>query len=193
MSDGPCRPGGTVLLTGLPSSGKTTIATATRTRVAEAGYAVEVLDGDDVRGRLWPELGLTPDDRKQNLGRITTLALMLARHGVLVLVAAIAPYAADRELMRIRHEDAGLGFAEVHVATALSACEQRDVKGLYGRRARGELTQLTGVDAVYEEPLVPHLRMDTAAETVDESTDRVLDLLLRRELIAAPPLRNGRP
>ncbi|MEU4711028.1 adenylyl-sulfate kinase [Nocardia salmonicida] len=186
MNDGPCRPGGTVLLTGLPSSGKTTLAIATRQRVAEAGYPVEVLDGDDVRGRLWPKLGLSPDDRKRNLGRITTLAVMLAGHGVLVLVAAIAPYAADRALMRARHDDAGLDFAEVHVATALPACEQRDVKGLYARRARGELTQLTGVDAAYEEPLLPQLRIDTAAETVAESTDRVLELLIRRELFAAP-------
>ncbi|MGW6123360.1 adenylyl-sulfate kinase [Nocardia sp. NPDC055165] len=185
MNDGPCRPGGTVLLTGLPSSGKSTIAAATRQRVAAAGHRVEVLDGDDVRGRLWPELGLSPDDRTQNLGRITTLALMLAGHGVLVLVAAIAPYAADRTLMRVRHDDAGLDFAEVHVATALSTCTQRDVKGLYGRRSRGELTQLTGVDAAYEEPLLPALRIDTTAEPVAESADHVLDLLIRRGLITA--------
>ncbi len=175
-----------MLLTGLPSSGKTTIATATRHRVADAGYPVEVLDGDDVRGRLWPELGLTRADRGQNLGRITTLALMLAGHGVLVLVAAIAPYAADRELMRARHDEAGLDFVEVHIATALSACEQRDVKGLYGRRLRGELTQLTGVDAAYEEPLLPHLRIDTTVESVAESADRVLELLIRRGLFTAP-------
>ncbi|MFD3458900.1 adenylyl-sulfate kinase [Nocardia fluminea] len=192
MNDRPCRPGGTVLLTGLPSSGKTTIAIATRHRVAAAGQRVEVLDGDDVRGRLWPELGLSPDDRTQNLGRITSLALMLAKHGVLVLVAAIAPYAADRALMRVCHEDAGLDFAEVHVATALSTCAQRDVKGLYGRRSRGELTQLTGVDAAYEEPLLPALRIDTTAEPVAESADRVLDLLIRRGLITAP-LPSPRP
>ncbi|TCJ93817.1 adenylyl-sulfate kinase [Nocardia alba] len=189
MNDGACRPGATVLLTGLPSSGKSTIAAATRHRLAAAGYPVEVLDGDEVRGRLWPELGLAPDDRKQNLARITTLALMLAGHGVLVLVAAIAPYAADRALMRDRHEDAELEFAEVHVATALSTCAQRDVKGLYGRRSRGELTQLTGVDAAYEQPLLPHLRIDTEAESVAESTDHVLELLNRRSLIATPSSR----
>lgn len=181
-------------MTGLPSSGKSTIAAATRQRVAAAGQRVEVLDGDDVRGRLWPELGLTPDDRSQNLGRITALPLMLAGHGVLVLVlvAAIAPYSADRALMRVRREDTGRYFAEVHVATALSACAQRDVKGLCGRRSRGELTQLTGVDAAYEEPPPHALRIDTTAESIAESADHVLDLLIHRGLITSP-LPSPRP
>jgi adenylylsulfate kinase len=158
---------------------------ATLNLVTDAGHAAEVLDGDDVRRRLWPELGLTRADREKNLSRITTVAVLLARHGVLAIVAAIAPYAGDRELMRARHHDAGLDFAEVHVATPLSVCQRRDVKGLYARRARGELARLTGVDAAYEVPMLPHLRVDTSGETVPESAGHVLDLLIRRGLIAA--------
>lgn len=183
---------GTVLLTGLPSSGKTTLATATRNLMAGTGLAAEVLDGDDLRHRLWPELGLSRADREQNLSRITTVAILLACHGVLAIVAAIAPYASDRELMRARHREAGLDFVEVHVATPLPVCQRRDVKGLYARRARGELAGLTGVDAAYETPVHPHLRVDTSGETVPESAGQVLDLLIRRGLIAASLTPQGR-
>jgi adenylylsulfate kinase len=160
--------------------------------MADAGHAAEVLDGDDLRRHLWPELGLSPEDRKKNLSRMTTIAVMLARHGLLVFVAAIAPYARDRELMRTRHEEAGLDFVEVHVATPLSVCQRRDVKGLYARHAGGELTQLTGVDAAYEAPMLPDLRVDTSAETVSESAGRLLELLVRRGMITASPLPQGR-
>ncbi|WP_236796141.1 adenylyl-sulfate kinase [Amycolatopsis sp. GM8] len=177
--------GGTVLLTGLPSSGKTTLATATRDLATRAGQAAEVLDGDDVRRRLWPELGLSREDREKNLSRITTVAILLARHGVLAIVAAIAPYASDRDLMRTRHDDAGLAFIEVHVATPLAVCQRRDVKGLYAKRASGALAGLTGVDAAYEEPMLPDLRIDTSGETVSESAGHVLDLVIHRGLIEA--------
>jgi adenylylsulfate kinase len=180
-----------VLLTGLPSSGKTTIAMATLNLVTAAGQDAEVLDGDDVRRRMWPELGLSRADRAENLSRLTTVAMLLAQHGVLVIVSAIAPYARDRDLMRARHLDAGLDFVEVHVATPLMVCQRRDVKGLYARRARGELAGLTGIDATYEEPAVPHLRIDTSGETVFESAGRVLDVLTIRGLVTAALTRQG--
>jgi len=181
------RPAGTALLTGLPSSGKTTLARAVRDLVASAGGAVEVLDGDEVRRALWPELGLSRADRAENLDRMGHVAIMLARHGVLALVAAIAPYAVDRERLRTRHAAAGVDLVEIHVATPPAVCRDRDVKGLYARQARGELGRLTGVDAPYEEPALPDLRIDTSGESVGESAGRLLDLLVRCGL-AAPAL-----
>ncbi|WP_019926207.1 adenylyl-sulfate kinase [Nocardia sp. BMG111209] len=183
---GPENNGGTVLLTGLPSSGKTTLAHAARGLLAERGHAAEVLDGDDVRRRLWPELGLSRADRARNLGRITTVAALLARYGVVVLVAAIAPYADDRARMRAQHAEQGLAFLEVHVATPLPVCRERDVKGLYARRERGELTELTGIDGVYEVPVSPHLLLDTSDETVSGSADRVVALLTACRLVELP-------
>ncbi|MFD8492671.1 adenylyl-sulfate kinase [Amycolatopsis sp. NPDC059657] len=169
--------GRTVLLTGLPSAGKTTVATAAREALLAAGRRAEVLDGDVVRRELWPELGLSPADRESNLVRIGTVALLLARNGITAIVAAIAPYGHSREALRTRHTDAGVPFSEVHIATPVEVCRRRDVKGLYARHARGEITGLTGVDAVYERPLAPELRIDTSLETVDETVARLVDFI----------------
>ncbi len=133
----------TVLLTGLPSAGKSTLATAAVRRLACLGYPAESLDGDVVRRLLWPELGMSRADREQNLGRITVLTRMLVRNGVTALVSAIAPFGVDRHAMRAAHTEAGLDFVEVHVATPLAVCRHRDVKGLYARQARGEFVGLT--------------------------------------------------
>jgi len=171
----------TVLLTGLPSAGKTSVAAAARWALLSAGRQAEVLDGDVVRRELWPELGLSPADRERNLTRIGAVALLLARNGITVVVAAIAPYGHSREALRAGHADAGVPFSEVHIATPLGVCRQRDVKGLYARQARGEITGLTGVDAVYERPLAPELRIDTSRETVGQSAGRLVDFILRRQ------------
>jgi adenylylsulfate kinase len=166
----------TVLLTGLPSAGKTSLATAARAVLLAAGHQAEVLDGDVVRRELWPELGLSPEDRERNLTRIGSVALLLARNGITTIIAAIAPYAHSRAALRAAH--AGIPFAEVHVATPIEVCRRRDVKGLYARQARGEITGLTGVDAVYEEPVDPDLRIDTSLEDVGESATRLVDFIL---------------
>ncbi|MFD9737241.1 adenylyl-sulfate kinase [Umezawaea sp. NPDC059074] len=159
----------TLLLTGLPSAGKTTLATAALTAVRSVGYRCEVLDGDVVRRELWPELGLSRTDRERNLARMGFVAKLLAGNGVVVLMAAIAPYAHTRRALREAHTAEGIGFAEVHVATPLRVCRGRDVKGLYARHLRGEITGLTGVDAVYEAPTAPDLRIDTSDEPVERS------------------------
>lgn len=177
------RSGCTVWLTGLPSAGKSTVAEAVAVRLREQGRPVEVLDGDEVRRRLAGELGFTRQDRDLNVARIGYLAEMLARHGVLVLVAAIAPYADAREAVRKLHEQSATRFAEVHVATSVEVCQSRDVKGLYARRAAGQISGLTGVDDPYEEPRRPELRLDTAGRTVEESVEAVLGLLALSEAL----------
>ncbi|HEY2206959.1 MAG TPA: adenylyl-sulfate kinase, partial [Pseudonocardia sp.] len=122
--------GMTVLLTGLPSAGKTTLATATITRLRGLGVAAESLDGDEVRRMLWPELGMSRADRERNLARVTVVARMLARNGVTAVISAIAPFETARRTMREEHTGFGVPFVEVHVATPLTECRRRDVKGL---------------------------------------------------------------
>lgn len=182
-------PGRSVLLTGLSGAGKTTLANAVHAMLAERGQPAEVLDGDMVRRLLWPELGLSPRDREQNLRRMATVACLLARNGITVLVSAIAPYAHAREEFRLTHARAGVGCTEVHVATPLEVCRRRDVKGLYARHARGEVRGLTGIDAVYELPEAPDLRMDTSGETVGESASRLTDFVLSGHLVPVRAVR----
>lgn len=174
--------GGTVWLTGLPSAGKSTVAEAVAAALAGRGREVEVLDGDSVRRELTADLGFSKEERNENVRRIGWLAMMLARHGVTVLVPVIAPYAVARQAVRERHEAEGRAYLEVHVATPLDVCSERDVKGLYARQARGEMSGLTGVDDPYEVPLDPDLRLDTSRQSVAESAAAVLALLVERGL-----------
>jgi adenylylsulfate kinase len=191
----PPRPpahGVTVWFTGLPSAGKTTIASLVGRRLAEQGRRVEVLDGDVVRAHLSRGLGFSKADRDENIRRIGYVAGLLTGHGVTVLVSAVSPYRAVRDEVRAAIERVG-GFVEVHVATDLATCRARDVKGLYARHARGELRGLTGVDDPYEPPLTPELVLDTAAESPEESAARVLELLGPAAPAAAQALLGARP
>ena len=172
----PTQQGVTVWFTGLPSAGKTTIASRVGGRLAEGGRPVEVLDGDVVRSHLSRGLGFSKADRDENIRRIGYVAGLLTGHGVTVLVSAVSPYRAVRDELRTTIGRVG-GFLEVHVATDLATCRARDVKGLYARQARGELRGLTGVDDPYEPPLAPELVLDTAVEPPEASADRVLAML----------------
>jgi len=174
--------GGTVWLTGLPSAGKTTVAHATAQVLSARGRRVEILDGDAVRETLSAGLGFSRTDRDANVARIGYVAALLARHGVLVLAAAISPYAAARDAVRARHEAEGLPFLEVYVATPLAECAARDVKGLYARAYEGVVRGLTGVDDAYEAPAAPELRLATTDRPVAASAAAVLDLLAERGL-----------
>jgi adenylylsulfate kinase len=175
--------GATVWFTGLPSAGKTTLAHAVAGLLRPGGTRVEVLDGDVVRESLSAGLGFSRADREANIDRIGFVADLLARNGVLVLAAVISPYAAARDRVRDRHAGSGTAFLEVHVATPLAECAARDVKGLYARQARGELTGLTGVDDIYEPPPSPELRLDTTGRPVGESAAAVLELLQRKGIL----------
>ena len=158
----PARRGATLWFTGLPSAGKSTIAHALAQQLHAVGERVQVLDGDEVRPHLSAGLGFTREDRDINVTRIGWVARMLASHGVIVLVPVIAPYAAARNAVRNDHGRLAVPFAEVHVATPLEVAEARDVKGLYARARRGDLTGLTGVDDPYEVPTQAELVVDTA-------------------------------
>src|SRR5437016_13123062 len=156
----------TVWLTGLPSSGKTTLARALEKRLLDAGYRVEGLDGNVVRTFLTKDLGFSREDRDENIRRIGFVASLLARNGVVVVVSVISPYRATRDEVRALHHGQ---FVEVHVATPLEVCQQRDAKGLYAKARAGQVTNLTGIDDPYEPPADPEISLDTKGGTVDES------------------------
>ena len=173
--------GATLWLTGLPSAGKTTLATALRDELGDR-RPVELLDGDEVREFLSKGLGFTREDRDTNVLRIGWVASKLAEHGVLVLASVISPFAQTRSSVRDLHEQRGAGFLEVHVATPVEVCSARDVKGLYARQRAGELSGLTGIDAPYEPPTSPDAVVRTHEQTLGESTAQLLALLQQRGL-----------
>jgi adenylylsulfate kinase len=172
-----CRCGATVWLTGLPSSGKTTVARAVEQRLRADGRRVEVLDGDEIRTFLSAGLGFSREDRNTNVQRIGLVAEVLARNGIVAVVPVIAPYADSRAAVRARHDRSATRFLEVHVAAPVEVCSERDVKGLYAKQAAGEINGLTGVDDPYEAPVSPDLRIESHQQTVDESAAAVLALL----------------
>lgn len=174
--------GATIWLTGLPSAGKTTIALALAERLAAQGRRVEVLDGDEIREFLSAGLGFSREDRHTNVQRIGFVAELLASNGVTVLVPVIAPYADSRDAVRKRHAAEGTSYVEVHVATPLDVCSERDVKGLYARQAAGQISGLTGVDDPYEVPVSPDLRIESQHQTVQESAAALHALLTERGL-----------
>ncbi|MCX5561594.1 adenylyl-sulfate kinase [Streptomyces sp. NBC_00038] len=174
--------GATVWLTGLPSAGKTTIAYELAGRLREEGHRVEVLDGDEIRTFLTAGLGFSREDRHTNVQRIGYVADLLARNGVKALVPVIAPYADSREAVRKRHRVSGAAYIEVHVATPVEVCSERDVKGLYAKQAAGEISGLTGVDDPYEAPESPDLRIESHTQSVQESAAALHALLTERGL-----------
>lgn len=174
--------GATVWLTGLPSAGKTTIAYALAERLRSEGHRVEVLDGDEIREFLSAGLGFSRADRDTNVQRIGFVAELLASNGVKALVPVIAPYADSREAVRKRHQREGTPYLEVHVATPVEVCSERDVKGLYAKQAAGEISGLTGVDDPYEQPESPDLRIASHTQTVQESAAALHALLTERGL-----------
>ncbi|MFE6283679.1 adenylyl-sulfate kinase [Streptomyces sp. NPDC057877] len=179
----PTTRGGTVWLTGLPSSGKTTLAQALASQLTREGHRVEVLDGDEIRTFLSAGLGFTREDRDTNVQRIGLVAEVLARNGILVLVPVIAPYEDSREAVRKRHEASGTPYLEVHVATPLQVCAVRDVKGLYAQARAGRLSGLTGVDDPYEPPRSPDARIETQLHSVPDSVGLLHALMAERGLL----------
>ncbi|HWV85845.1 MAG TPA: adenylyl-sulfate kinase [Capillimicrobium sp.] len=151
--------GATVWMTGLPSSGKSTIAGALEHRLVQAGIPAYRLDGDNLRHGLNGNLGFSPEDRAENVRRTAHAAKLLADAGTIAIVSLVSPYAADRELARRVHADDELPFLEVYVNTPLEECERRDPKGLYAKARAGEITGFTGVDAPYEPPQAPDVEL----------------------------------
>jgi len=161
-----------IWFTGLSGSGKSTLADALYNRLKAQKIKVEQLDGDIVRN-IFPKTGFSKEERNRHVRRVGFLASKLSENGVTVIASFISPYRDSREFVRNQCQK----FVEVHVSTPLEVCEERDVKGLYKKARSGEITQFTGIDDPYEEPLNPEIRIDTSKHGIDESVDIIMKKL----------------
>lgn len=165
--------GVTVWLTGLPSSGKSTIARILERQLRKGNLKVELLDGDVIRTHLSKGLGFSKEDRDINIKRVGFVCQLLSRHGVAAIVSVISPYRETRDTVRRMIGN----FVEVYVKTSLVECEKRDVKGLYQKARAGEIKDFTGVNDPYEEPLHPEVICETEKETPGQSAAKVTAVL----------------
>jgi len=163
-----------IWLTGLPGSGKSTIADHVADLLRAGGQPTERLDGDAVRA-LFPGTGFSREAREEHLRRVGYMASRLEAHGTTVVASFVSPYRASRDAIRAMCRN----FVEVWVSTPLEECERRDPKGLYAKARRGEAKQVTGVDDPYEAPEHPEVVIDTTGMTAEEAARRVLETMRR--------------
>jgi adenylyl-sulfate kinase len=175
-------PGLAIFLTGLPAAGKTSIARELGTRLASLGRCVTMLDGDELRSRVSPDLGFSRSDREANLRCASVIATEVVKHGGIVVCSFVAPYEQSRQEFRDSVQEHGK-FVLVHVATPLNECERRDPKGLYRKARVGILARFTGISDLYEVPRHSDIAIDTTALTVTESADLVVRGLAAKGLL----------
>jgi len=173
--------GAVLWFTGLPSSGKSTIANALSRRLHDEGRFCYVLDGDNVRHGLNKDLGFSPEDREENIRRISEVAALFADSGAITTTAFVSPYRKDRDFCR---QLVGEGrFFEVFVKTSVEACEERDPKGLYKKARSGEIPQFTGISAPYEAPLKPEITLETETMDLEAEVNFIMDQLREKRII----------
>ncbi len=172
---------GLIWFTGLSASGKSTIAHGVEKVLHDRGIRTYVLDGDNVRHGLNKNLGFSPEDRQENLRRITEVSRLFVDAGILVLAAFISPYKKDREYIRkLFAEDI---FMEIYVKCTIEECERRDPKGQYKKARAGIIKNYTGISAPYEEPDRPELVLETSVSSVDAEIAKVIELLESKKMI----------
>lgn len=177
------RQGFTLWFTGLPCSGKSTLAGLVAEELQRRGAEVEVLDADAVRRHLCKDLGFSKADRDENIRRIGYVCRLLNRHGVVAIAAAISPYRATRDEVRASIQN----FVEVFTNAPLETCMERDVKGMYKKALAGEIKNFTGVNDPYEPPLNPEITVETAKEAPGQSLTHILTQLERMGLVEPAP------
>jgi sulfate adenylyltransferase len=186
------RQGVCIWFTGLSGSGKSTTAEVVTVLLQEHGRQVTLLDGDVVRTHLSKGLGFSKEDRDTNILRIGFVAAEIVRHCGVCICAAVSPYRATRDT--VRSMVGSDRFVEIFVDTPLEVCEARDVKGLYAKARRGEITGFTGIDDPYEPPLASEITLDTVTMTPEQNARRILDYLLAQGFaLEQPCLENGSP
>ncbi len=173
--------GATVWFTGLPGSGKSTVATAMERALIGRGRLCYVLDGDNIRHGLNRDLGFSARDRNENVRRVAEVGRLFADAGFVALISLVSPYRAPRDRARVLHDATEVPFYEVFVDTPIELCEQRDPKGLYAKARAGEITGFTGVDDHYEPPLHPELRLVPSDGDADRMAEMVIALLAGSE------------
>lgn len=176
------KKGATVWFTGIPSSGKSTIAREVYQSLFDRGCAVELLDGAEVRESLSRGLGFSREDREENVRRIGYVAKLLSRNGVVAICAAVSPYRASRAEVRRNTTN----FVEVYVECPVEVAEARDMDGMYARARSGEIEEFTGVNAPYEAPEAPEVHIRSDQETVEEGVAKVLRTLEMLQIV--PPV-----
>ena len=176
--------GAVLWLTGLPSSGKSTLGHEVERLLFERGCNSYVLDGDNIRHGLNKNVGFSPEDRKENIRRIGEVAKLFAEAGVIVFTAFISPYREDRDQARALNEQGR--FFEIYCACSVGECENRDPKGLWQRARKGEIEEFTGVSAPYEEPLTPEIIVQTDKYGLEECAEQIMRHLEEQGVI--PPL-----
>ncbi len=167
-----------VWFTGLSGSGKSTIAIALERELHKRGLLCRILDGDNIRSGINNNLGFSEADRVENIRRIAEVSRLFIDTGIITIAAFISPNNDIRQMAAsiIGKDD----FLEVYVSTSLEECERRDVKGLYAKARRGEIRDFTGVSAPFEVPAQPDLELDTTCLSVEESVERLLEVILPR-------------
>jgi adenylylsulfate kinase len=175
------QPGCAIWLTGLPSSGKTTLACALSRLLSERDIGVQILDSDNLRRKLTPDPTYSDEERDWFYDMVTFLAGLLTDNGVNILIAATAPRRAYREAAR----DRIARFAEVYVHCSPEVCQARDPKGLWKRAEKGEIATLPGAGGPYEQPEYPEVCVDTAHLSIEEAARRILDQLDERAFFAS--------
>jgi len=178
------KKGCVIWLTGLPGSGKTSIARALEEEIKKLNHKVEVLDGDEVRKWLSPEAGFTREDRERHLRRVAHVARLLAKNGVIVICSFVSPYRSIRNEIRNIVESDDIRFLEVFVKCSLEECIRRDPKGLYKKALRGEIKNMTGLDDPYEEPEKPVLILDAENRSAEENAQILLKKLRKSNILA---------
>ena len=160
-----------LFFTGLSGSGKSTVANALEQELFARGIKTYILDGDNVRSGINKNLSFSPEDRQENIRRIGEVSKLFVDAGLVVLAAFVAPYAADRQVLR---ELLGPeSFVEIFVNTSLDVCEARDVKGLYAKARAGEIKDMTGISSPYEAPENPDIEL-ASQQSVSESVNQIL-------------------
>ncbi|ORE09245.1 adenylylsulfate kinase [Rhizopus microsporus var. microsporus] len=175
--------GYTIWFTGLSASGKSTLATALEQTLLHSGISAYRLDGDNIRFGLNKNLGFGPEDRTENIRRISEVAKLFADATTIAITAFISPYRADRDAARALHEAAGIPFIEVFADAPLDVVESRDPKGLYKKAKAGEIKEFTGISAPYEAPLKPEIHIHTDQMTIEQGVEAIIDYLLSHNLL----------
>ncbi len=168
--------------TGLPSSGKSTLANEVEKVLIQSQKRTYILDGDNVRMGLCGDLGFSAEDREENIRRIGEVSKLFTDAGVIVLSAFVSPYRADRDKIRDLVEDGE--FIEVFVDCPVEECEKRDVKGLYKKAREGIIKGFTGIDDPYEEPTNAEIVIKTGEQSIEESTNKILNYLADKGIVS---------
>lgn len=167
-----------IWFTGLSGSGKSTIANLVEETLFKQGVKTYSLDGDNIRNGINNDLSFSPEDRAENIRRISEVANLMIDAGIVVLAAFVSPYKKDRDNIRTIVKD--INFVEVYVNTSIQECERRDVKGLYKKARAGEIKNMTGISSPYEPPENPHIEIRTEEDNLEDSVVKIVEFVMQK-------------